>query len=277
MQVIWLMEEVPVPGPSFPNFADKHGREPLFSPDDAVRALAKVFGSELKAPAGIVLIWQNSLHRYIENRPGTTRIDGIPPTGPRPRTYLIETAGEEVGVVGGLGIGSAVAAMAAEELIALGCRRIINLGLAGGLQPDIRVGGIAVCSAAVRDEGVSHHYLPPERFVYPSQSLTDALARELNGRGLTYRVGPTWTIDAVYRETVDEARHYRQDGVLTVEMEAAAVFAVGQHRKVDVSAAFVVADVLAEAGWQPEGMWAEDTRSTLEQLLEASIASLASA
>jgi uridine phosphorylase len=265
------------PPASFPNFADKHASEPLFSPTDAVKALTDFYGVDLRAPDSVVLTWQNSLVRYLAERPGVTRVDGVPPTGTRPRLYVIDDSDGRVGVVGGLGIGSAVAAMAAEELIALGSRRIVNIGLAGGLQPDIGVGAVTVCSAAVRDEGVSHHYSAPERFARPSQVLTDVLMAGLDAGGCPYRVGPTWTIDAVYRETTAEARHYREEGVLTVEMEAAAVFAVGKHRGVETAAAFVVADVLGEAGWQPDGIWAPDTRSSLEQLLEASISTLASA
>ena len=59
----------------------------------------------------------------------------------------------------------------------------------------------------------------------------------------------TWTIDTPYRETIDEVRHYQADGVLTVEMEAAALFAVGVHRGVDVAAAFVISDLLTEDRW----------------------------
>lgn len=58
-------------------------------------------------------------------------------------------------------------------------------------------------------------------------------------------------------------------------MEAAAIFAVAEHRGVEAAAAFVVGDVLGETAWEPEGICASDTRNSLEQLLEASIASLA--
>jgi uridine phosphorylase len=64
------------------------------------------------------------------------------------------------------------------------------------------------------------------------------------------RSGLAWTIDAPYRETVTEARSYRSEGVVCVEMEAAALFTVGQYRDVDVAAAFVISDhLLAEDRW----------------------------
>jgi uridine phosphorylase len=107
-----------------------------------------------------------------------------------------------------------------EELIALGVRRFVSIGLAGSLCADLGIGDVLVCSEAVRDEGVSHHYVPPGRIVRPSAELTGALRQSLDRAGIAFTDGPTWTIDTPYRETVDEVRHYQDDGVLTVEMEA---------------------------------------------------------
>jgi uridine phosphorylase len=82
--------------------------------------------------------------------------------------------------------------------------------------------------------------------------LTDALADKLAGSGHAYKRGATWTIDAPYRETAEELRHYREEGVLTVEMEAAAVFAVARHRGLQAAAAFVLSDTLTDTDWTPD-------------------------
>jgi uridine phosphorylase len=136
-----------------------------------------------------------------------------------------------------------------EELIALGARRFISLGLAGALSARLSIGDAVVCTEAVRDEGVSHHYIGPGRSVAPSAPLTVRLERSLRDAGLAFERGPTWTIDTPYRETIDELQHYRAEGVLTVEMEAAALFAVGCHRHVDIAAAFVVSDLRTDDRW----------------------------
>ena len=60
--------------------------------------------------------------------------------------------------------------------------------------------------------------------------MTAALGLALRESGLAFRPGVSWTIDAPYRETVAEARHYQAEGVLCVEMEAAALFAVAEVR-----------------------------------------------
>ena len=59
-------------------------------------------------------------------------------------------------------------------------------------------------------------------------------------------------MDTPYRETIAEVRQYQQEGVMTVEMEAAALFAVAQYRGVDLAAAFVISDSLAELVWNPQ-------------------------
>ena len=64
--------------------------------------------------------------------------------------------------------------------------------------------------------------------------------------------GSAWTIDAPFRETVVEARHYADNGVAVVEMEAAALFAVGRVRDVEVASAFAISDSLADGEWVPQ-------------------------
>jgi uridine phosphorylase len=99
---------------------------------------------------------------------------------------------------------------------------------------------------------VSHHYLPPALHSTPSQLLTSALAQELTAAGASFVRGSSWTIDSPYRETVEEARHYQDQRVQCVEMEAAALFAVGEHRGVDVAAAFCISDLLRGLEWEPQ-------------------------
>jgi purine-nucleoside phosphorylase len=62
----------------------------------------------------------------------------------------------------------------------------------------------------------------------------------------------TWTLDAVYRETVEEALAYREEGVVTVEMEAAALFTIAEVLGVEIASLFTASDhLLAESEWRP--------------------------
>jgi purine-nucleoside phosphorylase len=84
-----------------------------------------------------------------------------------------------------------------------------------------------------------------------SPALTARLQAALSQHAVSAVAGATWTIDAPYRETVQELRQYRAEGVLTVEMEAAALFAVAQVRQVEIASAFVISDLLGET-WEPQ-------------------------
>ncbi|MEU9790013.1 hypothetical protein AB0E27_05215 [Streptomyces sparsogenes] len=83
---------------------------------------------------------------------------------------------------GGFGLGAPVAALVPEQLGALGATRVITVGTAASLQRELRAGEIVVCDRALRDEGVSHHYLGPAPYAMPSSDLTDHLARILRAR-----------------------------------------------------------------------------------------------
>jgi purine-nucleoside phosphorylase len=66
--------------------------------------------------------------------------------------------------------------------------------------------------------------VPPAKYAQASPKLTKRMADEFARRGVTYSSGCAWTIDTPYRETAEEARHYQEEGVVCVEMEAAALF-----------------------------------------------------
>ena len=147
------------------------------------------------------------------------------------------------------GVGAPIAAGLLEEAIAFGCRKFIACGGCGVLEKDIAVGHLIVVSGAVRDEGVSYHYLPPGRELIANESGVSALVRTLDSRGVPYRVGKTWTTDAPYRETVNKIARRREEGCLVVEMESAALMAVAQFRGAIFGQALYGGDDLSGTEW----------------------------
>ncbi len=147
------------------------------------------------------------------------------------------------------GVGAPIAAGLFEEAIAYGCRKFIACGGCGVLEKDIAVGHLIVVSGAVRDEGVSYHYLPPGREVTANESAVNALVKTVESRGLPYRLGKTWTTDAPYRETVNKIARRRQEGCLVVEMESAALMAVAQFREAVFGQALYGGDDLSGMEW----------------------------
>jgi uridine phosphorylase len=256
---------------SYPNFAGKHAEEAIFSPADFAAYLrrAGVLG-EYQAPAGIVLCYQWSVYQNVLRAEGLTAPD---------RGYALHrmvalpsTAGR-IGLLGQFGIGAPAAAAGLEELAAMGTSAFVSIGSAGSLQRDLNVGDLVLCESAIRDEGVSHHYLPAARLATAAPDLTAALATGLRQAGATFRAGTSWTIDAPYRETVAEARHYQDEGVLCVEMEAAALFAVAEVRGLRIASAFVISDSLADLVWNPQ-FHTPQVEAGLITLYQAAVAAL---
>jgi len=148
-------------------------------------------------------------------------------------------------------VGAPIAAAMLELMIALGSRKFIACGGAGVLDSKIAVGHIVVPSSAVRDEGTSYHYLAPSREVAPHPRALAAIEKTLGRNGMDYIVAKTWTTDAILRETRARMLARRREGCLTVEMEAAAFFAVAQFRRVQFGQILYGGDDLAGDDWDP--------------------------
>ncbi len=114
--------------------------------------------------------------------------------------YDLELDGEHIAVVHP-GVGAPLAAGFVEELIALGCRKFIACGGAGVLNSELTVGHVVVPTSAIRDEGTSYHYLPPEQEAVPGAAGVAAIKSVLDKHEVPYVLGKTWTTDGLYRET----------------------------------------------------------------------------
>ncbi len=147
------------------------------------------------------------------------------------------------------GVGAPMSAGLLEENIAFGCRKFIVCGGCGVLEKDLAVGNLIVVTGAVRDEGVSYHYLPPGREAQAGTLGIAALEGALTRQGLPYRLGKTWTTDAPYRETPAKIALRRAEGCIVVEMESAALLAVAAYRDVILGQVLYGGDDLSGAEW----------------------------
>jgi uridine phosphorylase len=202
-------------------------------------------------PEALIIAYHRSLMRYVLEEHQTRRVNGF-----FGEMFLLKETGNRVAIIGNFGIGAPQAVIHLEEFIEWGVRRFVSVGTAGSLQRQLRVGDLVLSDRAIRDEGSSHHYLPPSRYAHSTKVLTSRLRDALRARRLKFATGTTWTIDTPYRETFAEARRYSEQGVLTVEMEAAALIAVGKYREIEVAALLSISDSLAEAlgedPWKPQ-------------------------
>ena len=251
----------------YPNFPGKHAEEAIFTAADFVDYLRRARGLDVgDAPPTVVICYQRSLYQRV------LRAEGLEPGARMGVPLPLPSTGGRVGLLGQFGIG-APAASAALEMAARGTTAVTSIGTAGSLQRNLFPSDLVRCEAAIRDEGVSHHYLPPARLATAPAELTAALGAAMTESGLRFRAGTSWTIDTPYRETVAEARHYQAEGVLCVEMEAAALFAVGEVRGLQMASAFVISDSLADLVWDPR-FHGPEVEAGLFALYQAAVSAL---
>jgi uridine phosphorylase len=130
-----------------------------------------------------------------------------------------------------------------------------------------------VVTEAIRDEGTSYHYFPAEVKVESSVQLRTKLIKELNKKKIKHFIGPVWSTDGVYRETRSKYRRFRDSGVLAVDMETSAIFAVAKYRNVEAASAQVISDILTENGWL-QAFGHQSVRESTETLLKSVLETL---
>jgi uridine phosphorylase len=163
--------------------------------------------------------------------------------------------------------------MTLEEAIECETKTIFEVGLAGGLQTFLRPADIVVVTEAIRDEGTSHHYFPAKTRVESSRKLRNELIKHLMEGKIKHFAGSVWSTDGIYRETRSKFQRFRDQGVLAVDMETSAVFAVAKYRNVRVASAQVISDVLTENGWL-QAFHHRSVRGSTRTLLKAVLETL---
>lgn len=139
----------------------------------------------------------------------------------------------EFGIIGRV-VGASFAVLVAEELFACGCELIISITSAGQIVSLGQPPYVVLIEEALRDEGTSYHYLPPSPYAALHCALKDFV---LDGWDHTYvplYSGASWTTDAPFRETEAMIAWCRERGILTVEMEAAALYALAEARQYNI-------------------------------------------
>ncbi len=175
---------------------------------------------ERRVPAGCLLDMDGEL---VERLVASGRAEPDP-SWPCFHTKLHRwrAGGAEVGVVAGT-VGAPFAVLVAEELFASGCEALVTLSSAGLVASEARPPFFVLIDRALRDEGTSYHYLPPARWAEADPALTDAVARALAATTTPLFRGASWTTDAPFRESASLIAERRAEGILSVEMEAAAL------------------------------------------------------
>ncbi|WP_277541912.1 nucleoside phosphorylase [Haloarcula laminariae] len=144
------------------------------------------------------------------------------------------------------GIGSPSAAIAVEELAAVGCETFVRVGTTGALQSGIEIGDMVVATGAAKDEGTTERYEDTAVPAVPSYDALTALVDAAEANGEDVHVGPVATDDAFYAETDEYVRDWEAAGLQCVEMEAAAIFSLARRKGLSAGAICTVDGNLVE-------------------------------
>jgi uridine phosphorylase len=127
--------------------------------------------------------------------------------------------------------------------------------------------GIRICARHPPYEGTSYHYLPAGRETEPSLGAVETIESVLRAHDVPFVTGKTWTTDAPYRETRGKVVSRVAEGCISVEMEAAALFAIARVRRVPLGMMFMTSDNLSGEVWDDSGFGKHlETRELLLRL-----------
>jgi AMP nucleosidase len=141
------------------------------------------------------------------------------------------------------GMGSASAATIMDLLCAIEPRACLFLGKCGGLKKKNKLGDLILPIAAIRGEGTSNDYFPPEVPALPAFSLQKAISTTIRNYKRDYWTGTVYTTNRRVWEHDDELKRYlRRIRCMAIDMETATIFVTGFHNEIPSGALLLVSD-----------------------------------
>ncbi len=160
------------------------------------------------------------------------------------------------------GIGSANAATIMDLLVARAPKGVLFLGKCGGLKHSTEIGHFILPTAAIRGDGTSNDYFPPEVPALPSFKLHKFVSDKILKRNLEYRTGVIYTTNRRVWEWDNEFKKYlKKLGAIGIDMETATVFIVGYANQIARGALLLVSDL----PMIPEGVKTEESDRIVTQ------------
>jgi AMP nucleosidase len=141
------------------------------------------------------------------------------------------------------GMGSATAATVMDLLSAIGPKAVLFLGKCGGIKHRAELGDLILPIAAIRGEGTSADYFPPEVPALPAFALQKAISTTIRERARDYFTGTVYTTNRRVWEHDETFKAYlRKIRCLAIDMETATIFSVGFFNEIPTGALLLVSD-----------------------------------
>lgn len=190
------------------------------------------------------------------------------------KTYTGTLMGEKVSVTS-TGIGCPSTAIAVEELIMIGADTFIRVGTSGGMQPYLKAGDLGIVTGAIRDEGTTLHYMPPEFPAVANVDVVLALREAAQKLGYPHHLGISQSKDSFFGQHQPERmpvadrllsrwKAWVAGGAICSEMEAAAIFVLSSIYRKRSGGIMLI-------GWNQEGDHPEEHVSDLGPLIQTAV------
>ena len=154
------------------------------------------------------------------------------------------------------GMGSAMAATVMDLLSAISLKAVLFLGKCGGLKKKTQLGDLILPIAAIRGEGTSNDYMPPEVPALPSFRMQRSISSMIVKNQLDYWTGTVYTTNRRVWEHDEKFKEYlRTLRAMAIDMETATIFSVGFYNEIPVGALLLVSD----QPMIPEGVKTEES------------------
>lgn len=164
------------------------------------------------------------------------------------------------------GMGSPMAATMMDLLTAIKPKAVLFLGKCGGLKKNNNIGDLILPIAAIRGEGTSNDYFPPEVPALPSFALQKAISTTIRDHSRDYWTGTVYTTNRrVWEHDKTFKKYLKSLRAMAVDMETATIFTTGFANKIPTGALLLVSD----QPMIPEGVkTAESDSKVTEQYVE---------
>lgn len=176
------------------------------------------------------------------------------------------------------GMGSPNAAIIMDILSAIEPKAVLFLGKCGGLRDKNKIGDYILPSAAIRGEGTSNDYFPPEIPALPAFSLQRAVSSNIRDFGKDYWTGTVYTTNRrVWEHDIKFRDYLRATRAMAIDMETATLFSVGFYNSIPLGALLLVSDMPLQAdGIKTSESDKKVTSNFVEEHLKIGIKSLSS-
>ena len=168
---------------------------------------------------------------------------------------MINATAENITILN-FGMGSSVAATVVDLLSAIQPKAVVFLGKCGGLKKKNNLGDFVLPIAAIRGEGTSNDYFPPEVPALPSFALQKAISTSIREHDQDYWTGTVYTTNRRVWEHDEEFKEYlRKIRAMAIDMETATLFSVAFANEIPIGALLLVSD----QPMVPEGVKTEES------------------